>query len=258
MGFTIDVRFLGGLTPSQQEVFDDAAGRWTEIIFGELPRVQLSNGDIVDNIRIDAQGTAIDGDLGILGQAGPTQLRSGSLLPATGIMRFDTADLTRLEAENSLKDVIIHEMGHVLGFGTLWSQDLLALITGEGTENPLFIGQNATREFGTLTKTGQKPIPVANTGGSGTRDGHWRERVFDNELMTGFIDPGNNPISRMSIAAFEDMGYQVNYDVADEYALPDPTLLSLKELNQNNQCKMCNRRILRCDPIVLPPSAFVD
>ncbi|MEM9648443.1 MAG: leishmanolysin-related zinc metalloendopeptidase, partial [Bacteroidota bacterium] len=102
------------------------------------------------------------------------------------------------------------------------------------------------------------PIPVANTGGSGTRDGHWREQVFDNELMTGFIDSGINLLSRMSVAAFEDMGYEVNYGAADVYTLPDTTLVSLKQLNENNQCKMCNRQILRCNPIVLPPTAFVD
>ena len=258
MDFNIDIRFLGGLTPSQEMVFDDASSRWAEIITGNLPRVQLSNGDIIENVRIDAQGTSIDGASGILGQAGPTQLRAGSFLPATGLMRFDTADLARLEAENSLKDVIIHEMGHVLGFGTLWSSELLNLISGEGSSNPNFTGENAIREYKTLV--GDESIcsvPVANTGGPGTRDGHWRELVFDNELMTGFIDFGTNPISRMSIAAFEDMGYQVNYMVADAYALPDPTLLSLKALDENRQCKMCNRRILRCQPIILPESAYI-
>ena len=37
-------------------------------------------------------------------------------------MSFDTADLARMEADGSLTDVILHEMGHVLGFGTLWSR----------------------------------------------------------------------------------------------------------------------------------------
>lgn len=259
MGFSIEVRFLGGLTQSQQEVFDTAACRWQQIITGELPRVQLANGDIIDNVRIDAQGTNIDGTSGILGQAGPTQLRSGSFLPATGIMRFDSADLARLEAENSLKDVIIHEMGHVLGFGTLWSSQFLDLITGEGSENPQFTGKNAINEFKTLANnTELDTVPLANTGGGGTRDGHWRELVFDNELMTGFIDNEDNPISRMSIGAFEDMGYQVDYKAADTYELPDPTLLSIKELDKNNQCKMCSRKILRCNPFILPESAFMD
>lgn len=258
MSFSIEIRFLGGLTQSQQTIFDDAARRWQEIITGELPSVQLANGDIIDNVRIDAQGAAIDGTSGILGQAGPTQLRAGSFLPATGIMRFDSADLVRLEAENSLIDVIIHEMGHVLGFGTLWSPQFLNLISGEGSENPFFVGESAIREYNTLTNNESlDSVPLANTGGAGTRDGHWRELTFDNELMTGFIDDGDNPISRLSIAAFEDMGYQVEYSAAEAYLLPDPTKMALKELKENNQCKMCDRRILRCDPIILPESAYL-
>ncbi|AWX45319.1 hypothetical protein HME9304_02332 [Flagellimonas maritima] len=259
MSFTIEVRFLGGLTQGQQTIFDDAASRWAEIITGDLPPVQLANGDIIENVRIDAQGTTIDGASGILGQAGPTQLRSGSFLPATGIMRFDTADLARLEAENSLVDVIIHEMGHVLGFGTLWSTQFLNLISGEGSENPTFTGINAIREYRFLTgDDSPDSVPVANTGGQGTRDGHWRESTFNNELMTGFINDGINPVSKLSVAAFEDMGYIVDYNAANDYSLPDLTQLTLKELNENNQCKMCSRTILRCNPIILPETAYIN
>lgn len=259
MSFSIEIRFLGGLTQNQQTIFDDAACRWQEIITGDLLPIQLANGEVIKNVRIDAQGTAIDGTSGILGQAGPTQLRAGSFLPATGIMRFDSADLARLEAENSLVDVIIHEMGHVLGFGTVWSTQFLNLISNEGSENPVFTGANAIREYNVLTNNdSSNPVPLANTGGPGTRDGHWRELTFDNELMTGFIDDEDNPISRLSIAAFEDMGYQVEYSAANTYALPDPVQLALKELKENNQCKMCSRKILRCDPIILPESAYFN
>ncbi|GMN10515.1 leishmanolysin-related zinc metalloendopeptidase [Croceitalea sp. MTPC9] len=260
MGFTIEIRFLGGLTSSQQIVFEEASSRWSELITGDLPRVQLANGEIIEDVRIDAQAVNIDGSLGILGQAGPTQLRAESFLPATGIMQFDTADLARLEAEDSLKDAIIHEMGHVLGFGTLWSSQFLNLITGEGSENPTFTGTNAIREYKILRQEENLiNVPLANTGGQGTRDGHWREAIFSNELMTGFINMGDNPISRLSIAAFEDMGYTVDYNKSNEYRLPEVlTLKNLKELNQNNQCKMCSSKILRCDPIILPKTAFID
>ena len=44
------------------------------------------------------------------------------------IMQFDTADLATMEANGSLVDVITHEMGHVLGFGTIWTD--LNLLTG--------------------------------------------------------------------------------------------------------------------------------
>lgn len=224
--FDIQVRFLGGLTANQRSVFELAAARWREIIIGDLPSIRV-NGEVVDDVVIDAQGTAIDGRGRVLGQAGPTFLRPGTFLPARGIMSFDTADLARMEADDSLINVIIHEMGHVLGIGTLWSR--MGLLQGTGTINPTFTGEMARGEYAALTGgSAQIPVPVANTGGPGTREGHWREAIFGNELMTGFLNAGDNPLSRMTIAALEDMGYEVNYDAADAFGLP--SALRLAEL----------------------------
>ena len=36
-----------------------------------------------------------------------------------------------------------------------------------------------------------------------------------NELMTGFLGTGRNPLSRMTVAALQDLGYEVNYDAAE-------------------------------------------
>ena len=166
-----------------------------------------------------AEGVVIDGPGQILGQAGPRLVRTDGGLPITGIMSFDSADLDQLEANGSLQNVIVHEMAHCVGIGTLWST--MALLEGEGTANPVFIGVNAMREWGILSGAGRPmPVPVSNTGGPGTREGHWRESVFGNELMTGFLDGGINPLSRVTVGALEDMGYEVNYDAADDFRLP--------------------------------------
>ncbi len=90
--FKIEVRFLGGLNATQQQVFSLAAARWSEIIIADVPSVETDIG-LVDDLVIDASGEFIDGQSGILGSAGPTLLRSGSLIPARGIMKFDSADL---------------------------------------------------------------------------------------------------------------------------------------------------------------------
>ena len=120
--FEVKVNFIGGLTQSQMDIFSDAAARWSEVITGNLQSVNTDIG-VVDDVVIDAEGKALDGPGGVLGQAGPTQLRPGSLLPARGIMQFDTADLQKMEDEGELLDVIIHEMAHVLvlaHFGNHW------------------------------------------------------------------------------------------------------------------------------------------
>ncbi len=206
------------------------------------------NGETIDDVLIEARGLSIDGPNGVLGRAGPTRLRSGSLLPVTGVMEFDIGDLARLEAEGGLLDVIIHEMGHVLGIGTIWQTQ--NLLVGAGSANPQYVGQNGMREFATLIGAqGMTPVPVANTGGQGTRDGHWREAVFGNELMTGFLNRGPNPLSRVTVGSLEDLGYAVNYTAADPFELPSALMLAVMGINTagdygRRQCRMCDAGVL--------------
>ena len=63
------------------------------------------------------------------------------------------------------------------------------------------------------------PVPIETEGGPGTAEGHWSERVFDNELMTGWLDSGTNPISRLTIASMADLGYVVDMSKADAVQL---------------------------------------
>ena len=228
--FTIKLRFLGGLTARQRAAFTGAADRWTRVIVGDLPSARV-DGETVDDVLILAQGVAIDGPGKILGQAGPTHLRpagagKAAFLPAKGSMSFDTADLAKMEADGTLNDVIAHEMGHVLGIGTVW--DRKGLLNGAGTGNPTFSGAGAMEQYRLLRGAPRRRrVPVENTGGPGTRDGHWRETVFRNELMSGFISAAGNPLSRVTVASLGDMGYAVDLAAAEPYELPN--LMALAE-----------------------------
>ncbi|MFL5283862.1 MAG: leishmanolysin-related zinc metalloendopeptidase, partial [Rhodopila sp.] len=221
--YTIEVRFLGGLTESQKNAFTAAADRWSQVIVGDLPSVAV-DGEIIDDLLILAQGADIDGPGKILGQAGPTHLRPGNagaaaFLPAKGKMIFDSADLAQMETAGTLNDVITHEMGHVIGIGIrqVWRN----LLQGAGTTNPTFTGNTAKKEYGDLRGTGPTPVPVENTGGPGTRDSHWREAVFGNELMTGFVGSAGNPLCRMTVGSLQDVGYTVDLGAAEPYTLPN-------------------------------------
>lgn len=215
--FTIDVVFDGGLTASQQAIFAIAASRWSQIIIGDVPDTTTLGGTPVDDVLISASGVVIDGVGGILGQAGPTEIRAGSNIPIAGIMQFDSADLSDLENSGQLLDVILHEMGHVIGIGTVWDDN--GLITGLGTEDPRFTGANATAQYNTIFGLTETDVPVEGaSAGVGTAFAHWRETTFTNELMTGFLNPGVNPISTITIGQLEDIGYEVNYGAADAYA----------------------------------------
>jgi hypothetical protein len=161
----------------------------------------------------------IDGIGGILGQASPDANRPGSLLPYHGFMEFDRADLQEMEANGQLYEVVLHEIGHVLGFGVLWSA--LGLLEGAGTAGPRFTGPQAVAEYQALVGASVSSVPVENRGGAGTRDAHWQEAVLGSELMTGYVSPAGvaNPISRLTIASLADLGYTVHLAAADSFSL---------------------------------------
>ena len=55
---------------------------------------------------------------------------------------------------------------------------------------------------------------------------HWRESVFESELMTGWVDAGQNPLSVVTVSSLADMGYQVDVSSADPYTLPLAPLMA--------------------------------
>jgi hypothetical protein len=70
----------------------------------------------------------IDGEGSTLAMAGPNMKRTAQSdgkamkdgsIPISGIMEFDIADAAAGFKDGSLLPVITHEMGHVLGIGTL-------------------------------------------------------------------------------------------------------------------------------------------
>ncbi len=222
--FNIDLTLIG-MTPQQAAIFTAAAQRWEQIITGDIPDTMG-----VDDVEITAEIAAIDGAGGILGFAGPDAVRPVSFLPYLGSMTFDSADINSLILAGQFDEVILHEMGHVLGFGTIWQS--LGLLNGAGTSNPQFNGAFATAEYNARFGLSATTVPVEGNGVPGTTDAHWRESTFDNELMTGYLNGGVvNPISTITVGQFADLGYTVNLSQADPYLIapsatvPDYTII---------------------------------
>ncbi|NJM65615.1 MAG: hypothetical protein HC851_08060 [Acaryochloris sp. RU_4_1] len=255
----IEVRFIGQFSADQRSAFAKAAARWGSVIQGDLPPVRI-NGEEIAGLVITAVTKWIDGPYKKLAQSGPLHLRPGSFLPSTGIMEFDTVDLAQMEADGSLVNVITHEMGHVLGFGTLWEQK--GLLQGIGTDNPTFTGANAMREFATLIGSNKPiPVPVENTGSVGTRDSHWRESIFGNEVMTGFLSSGLNPFSRITLASLQDLGYSVNFNTTEPLLLNGSEQLTMMSLGTTKAVghtppSVCNC-VINKKPVRLSKSVLV-
>ena len=137
-------------------------------------------------------------------------------------MEFDEADVAQLEAEGQFDETILHEMGHVVGVGTVW--EAKGLVTFTGTDcldfpDPRLYRRRCRGRVRAARRLWYCPGREPRRG-PGTRCGHWREAVFDNELMTGFLNPDANPFSRMTIASLGDLGYTVDVSRGEPYSLP--------------------------------------
>ena len=237
--FKIELVFINHGTASQDSSFIEAADRWMTILRGELPNVDFSSNpvaadsctlgqqtitDTVDDLRIFVDISFIDGFGGALAQAGTCQIRGTSQLPVLGFMQFEAEDIAPMQQDN-LVTVALHEMGHVLGIGTLWGNFDTLLVnpslpsnTGADTH---FLGSAAIAAFdaaGGTAYTGGAKVPVENQLGEGSSDSHWRESVLQLELMTPAITSGvANPLSAITTESLVDIGYDVDSSQADPF-----------------------------------------
>lgn len=264
--YALDLRFFGPtMSLEAQAAFTKAANRLRAVIISEVSSVPLTNLSLAEYCQVNgltgtlnestrgviiyAAVAPIDGAGKVLAKAGPCAVRGTSRLPLLGVMQFDEADIQNYLTNGRFDAVVLHEMNHVLGFGTVWedkgllsapaySYSLPAFpdsAVATGSTNPRFTGASATANCALrggqavhcTTATG---VAVEATGGEGTADGHWRESLFDSELMTGFIESTPNmPWSTMSIASFQDLGYTVNLLAADSYTVP--SLLAMARMS---------------------------
>ena len=206
--FNIQINFSGKWTPQQQAVVEWAADFYSQIITADVRDDFDLSDDPVDDIAITISSVPIDGSGGFLALTGISAVRDpGSVdqwLPVTASIFLDSTDLKDHSLSGTWDAIILHEIGHALGFvGGLFG--VLGL-----TDGGHFTGPNAEAAYG-------GPVPLEDTGGSGTAGSHWDEatlapngQLMSNELMTGFFVPGETTLlSDTTIGALADLGYHV-------------------------------------------------
>lgn len=247
--FSLEVRWTSAQpTGVVKQAFDRACARVRQVIVADLTPVGFPpsfnangcvtgltiNGETVFGLRIYAAVEPIDGPGSVLGSAGPCYTRTSNTLPVVGRMRFDDADLQNLADQGRLDAVIIHEMLHVIGVGTIWNAKGLKIGNAPET-TPFFTGPLARSaciddHAGTTVCGGGVPIEdclnLTGNCGAGTINSHWKESVFRTELMTGFLNAGENPFSKMTMQSLSDMGYTVSLATQDAYTVPPPAFMS--------------------------------
>lgn len=248
--FCVELIYTAPPDPVARVAAEIAAARWSTIINGSIGNYVVNDpsyncaGVTVPALSRTIKSVLIYVELApipsttpgliTLGQAGPCSIRDIGGLTGVGVLRLNSDYLVNNLSQAQREDVVLHEMGHVLGIGTLWEPITgvtgmaTLLVNPAPTGNPTFVGSNTVARYVTAGATGATQVPVENCGGGGTINGHWREADggsvatvgLGKELMTGFISAPagqHNPLSAITIASLQDMGYPVSYATADAY-----------------------------------------
>lgn len=267
--FSIQLQYVLPPTAAQQNAFNNAAARWSEVITGDVGAVNVTPpadmsvcgapagttvSGIVNDLRIVVQLDSIDGVGNVLGAATPCHVRSlGRQLPVTGFMVFDTFDLASLQAGGDLGDVILHEMGHVLGFGTYWeapAPNSLIVTSGAVGSTLGFNGPNAVAAYTGSNGGSGTAVPVEDGFGPGTARAHWKESIFKSEIMTGIISGTVRPLSLTTVRSMADLGYVVNGAAADAFNIStQPTLRAGQAVGPSFELK---------NDIIRVPRRYID
>lgn len=253
--YELEVRYVG-TPPSGAELasFQAAYAKIGAMVTAKLTAVAIPSGINLEDdcgltgadvnvptethtgLIVYIQVVAIDGAGGTLGSAGPCLVRpaGGNSLPVLGVMSLDAADVSSLQSNGRLTTVVHHELLHVLGLGTMWSDK--GLLSGENTVDSRFLGTRARAACANVHAGGANcstNVPVhsdTSAGGVGSSYAHWRESLFTNELMTPFLTAGATPYSVMTVEAMGDLGYPVSTTGTDAFTVsgtllrmaPDP------------------------------------
>ncbi|MEM9451859.1 MAG: Ser-Thr-rich GPI-anchored membrane family protein [Cyanobacteria bacterium P01_E01_bin.6] len=230
-----DYRFdtNGWFTPERKAVLESVADIWENIIQDEFDPVPAGTSIYVENpekegvfeefdINYDIDDIVIfvgSRNRGALAEGGPsalyftgttldTRFNGSDFEPWSGFITFNrTEDWFFDSTPDTVSDlpankidflsVALHEIGHVLGYGTSNAFD--ALVSGER-----FIGEASQAQ------NGGNPVPLAKDT-SHIKDGY--EFGGSGELMFDpFIDDGDRTLpTRLDVSALQDIGYSIDY-----------------------------------------------
>ena len=230
--FNIELQFFDNVDYDYRIALQRAANRWESVIQGDLPYVSFWSDPLDEwnsnlGARVYFKGT-VD-DLLIIVRAVPL---SGATVASSGVLYIRTRgglpivsgialDEDALETEDpeDVERIMIHEIGHCLGFGTttIWDTFVKEWPATRSYHDPHFDGLFATVSFdiaGGRNYSGEK-VPLDRLDG-----GHWRSTLGDELMTKGWTYPYRQPLSEITIGALSDLGYNVSFYGAEHYATP--------------------------------------
>lgn len=228
------------LKEEDRQILHDAVEKWKTIIIEQVK--PNSTFDMVITVYVETR------DPNILASATCTSTHNG--VSDAGSVWINTSNwaaqkqLVKEDGNTQAYYTILHELGHVFGIGTIsaWSNYIT---------NHVYTGPNGVREYKkTIDDDTVTGLPIENDGGAGTSGSHLEEGAeyvlsnnnryhdghfhpgLDRELMTGWAenDTGVEPLSRISVALLQDLGFIVNYTKADNFVPETTGILNVGEV----------------------------
>lgn len=232
--FPLDIVDGDGQRPLPLKVLlsmERVANKWRRVIraapAGDFVRLQVgecrnavSVSQFITGVRVLVKLDSLPPRIG--GQGGPCVLRPNGL-PLLGTISLNLFNYNLL-SDQKLDDLLQHEVGHVLGLGTIWGRGSFArLVDGDSSAtDPIFVGPSALAAFtrlGRSTRFAGRRVPLQ----LGVL-GHWRSDAFSGELMSPSLIATAQPTSSVTVAALRDLGWVVEPEAYEEYALPDAVI----------------------------------
>lgn len=221
--YKLDVVFKPEVPEWVRTAGRNAASRLQDIITSDYENILVvpnsncpgvSAGTQVDDTLVSISYQYIDGSSGsnTLAYAGTCFYSRGK--SRVGAIVLDSSNFPSAGSSVLVYNVLLHEMLHILGIQeTAWRNHGLV------DSNLRYKGTNANAQLPSIGANHNEAL-VEDLYGQGSRGSHWRESVYDSEVMSSLAEYGRMPLSSLTIGALADLGYGVDYSKADPYTVP--------------------------------------
>ena len=211
MGFDIGLNYSQNCNVEIHELCEKARLKWLSVITDGYVPLEMG-GKYFERLEISIDVTYVDGEGPKMAEALHTWEHPDTGLPVNGFIRIDKKD-ARLPLKDMklMEEVLIHEMGHVIGMNQyVWHSTGLLKVLDDGRK--VLSGPKCSAECGLLFDKTSMDIPLYRL----DNFQHIDESSFPNEVMSPGIGESGNVLSKLTAAILDDMGYTVDYSAAEE------------------------------------------